>query len=355
MDDSRPEAPRGRILLIDDDRVFGMWATKVLQARGFEIKHLLDPLEGLRLVESEPWDLVITDVEMPRMTGLEFLERVRRLEPTLPVAVVTAHPSVARAVTTLREAGTEFIQKPMTPDDLVARVAGLIAQRPSAPAGVAENVLAIGAHPGDVEIGAAGTLLGHKAAGLAVTILTLSRGAPDAPGMGGGGEPEGAVPAAPVIGTRVNLDEIGGPSSGEGDDAAAAIERFIAKTQPAVVYTHSVHDGRQDHRNTHAAVVAAAWKIGRVYCFQSPSASADFRPTHFVAIDDYIDGKLSAVRAFDSQPEVRDYLDPDLVTSTARYWSRYCGARHAEAFEVVRDRAAAGAATGGPGAVEANP
>jgi ActR/RegA family two-component response regulator len=38
MDDSRPEAPRGRILLIDDDRVFGVWATKVLQARGFEIK-----------------------------------------------------------------------------------------------------------------------------------------------------------------------------------------------------------------------------------------------------------------------------------------------------------------------------
>jgi len=113
MNDPRPEAPRGRILLIDDDRVFGVWATKVLQARGFEIRHLLDPLEGLRLVESERWDLVITDVEMPRLTGLEFLERVRRLDPSLPVAVVTAHPSVARAVTTLREAGTEFIQKPM--------------------------------------------------------------------------------------------------------------------------------------------------------------------------------------------------------------------------------------------------
>jgi two-component system response regulator HydG len=353
MDDSRPEAPRGRILLIDDDRVFGMWATKVLETRGFEIRHLLDPLEGLRQVESEPWDLVITDVEMPRMTGLEFLERVRRLEPSLPVAVVTAHPSVARAVTTLRQAGTEFIQKPITPDDLVARVAGLIAQRPPAPAAAAaESVLAIGAHPGDVEIGAAGTLLAHKAAGLAVTILTLSRGALDAAGMGGGGEPEGA---APVIGTRVNLDEIGGPSSGEGDDAAAAVERLIAKTQPAVVYTHSVHDARQDHRNTHAAVVAAAWKIGRVYCFQSPSATADFRPTRFVAIDDHIDGKLSAVRAFAFQPEVRDYLDPDLVTSTARYWSRYCEARHAEAFEVVRDRAAAGAAAGAQGTAPATP
>ena len=350
MDDSRPEAPRGRILLIDDDRVFGVWATKVLQARGFEIKHLLDPLEGLRQVESESWDLVITDVEMPRMTGLEFLERVRGLDSSLPVAVVTAHPSVARAVTTLRQAGTEFIPKPITPDDLVARVAALIAQRPSAPAAAAESVLAVGAHPGDVEIGAGGTLLAHIAGGLAVTILALSNGTPDAAGTGGGREPDGA---APVIGTRVSLEDLGGSSGAEGDAAVAAIDRLIAQTKPSVVYTHSVHDGQQDHRNTHAAVVAAAWKIGRVYCFQSPSATADFRPTHFVAIDDHIDGKLSAVRAFDSQPEVHDYLDPDLVTSTAQYWSRYSGSHLAEAFEVVRDRAAAGAAAGPPGAARA--
>src|ERR1039457_4194205 len=105
MDDSRPATPRARILLVDDDRVFGLWATKVLEVRGLEVKHVLDPVTGLQQVETERWDLVITDVEMPRMTGLEFLERLRRLEPTLPVAVVTAHPSVARAVTTLRQAG----------------------------------------------------------------------------------------------------------------------------------------------------------------------------------------------------------------------------------------------------------
>ena len=350
MDDPRPEAPRGRILLIDDDRVFGVWATKVLQARGFEIKHLLDPLEGLRLVESERWDLVITDVEMPRLTGLEFLERVRRLDSSLPVVVVTSHPSVARAVTTLREAGTEFIQKPMMPDDLAARVASLIAQRPAAPAGTTDSVLAIGAHPGDVEIGAAGTLLAHQAEGLAVTILTLSRGVPGPAGTGDGREPEGA---APVIGTRVSLDDLGNASTGQGDAVVAAIDKLIARTQPAVVYTHSAHDAQQDHRDAHAAVLSAAWKIGRVYCFQSPSETADFRPTHFVAIDDHIDGKLRAVRAFDSQPEVHDYLDSDLVTSTARYWSRYCEARHAEAFEVVRDRATAGAATSAPGPARA--
>jgi LmbE family N-acetylglucosaminyl deacetylase len=161
-----------------------------------------------------------------------------------------------------------------------------------------------------VEIGAGGTLLAHQAAGVAVTILALSA------------EP----------------------------DVAVAIDRLIAQAQPTVLYTHSVNDSQLDHRNAHTAVVAAARRIGSVFCFQSPSATFDFRPAHFVAIDDYIAGKLSALRSFAAQPEVRDYLEPDQVTSTARYWSRYCEAQHAEAFEVVRDRsAAAGMAAGAQG------
>src|SRR5437763_1283402 len=208
MADSTPAAPRGRVLLIDDDRVFGLWATKVLQSRGFFVEHVLDPMTGLKQIEAEPWDMVITDVEMPRMSGIEFLDRMRRLEPTLPVVVVTAHPTVDRAV---------------------------------------------------------------------------------------------------------------------------------ADTQPTVLYTHSMHDDQQDHRSAHQAALAAARRIGRVYCFQSPSATIDFRPTHFVAIDDQLSGKLQAVGAFTGQDEVRAFLEPDQVTSTALYWGRYCQAQHAEAFEVVRD------------------
>jgi hypothetical protein len=83
--------------------------------------------------------------------------------------------------------------------------------------------------------------------------------------------------------------------------------------------------------------MAGARRIGRVYCFQSPSATIDFRPTRFVAIDDQLGGKLRAVGAFTGQDEVRAFLEPDQVTSTALYWGRYCQAQHAEAFEVARD------------------
>jgi DNA-binding NtrC family response regulator len=129
MNDVRPAAPRGRILLIDDDRGFGLWATRVLEARGFTVQHVLDAMAGLRHIESEAWDLVVTDVEMPRISGLEFLESLRRLDPGLPVAVVTAHPTVDRAVATMRQAATDFIQKPISPDDFAARVMTLASQR----------------------------------------------------------------------------------------------------------------------------------------------------------------------------------------------------------------------------------
>jgi LmbE family N-acetylglucosaminyl deacetylase len=109
--------------------------------------------------------------------------------------------------------------------------------------------------------------------------------------------------------------------------------------QPTIVYTHSIHDVHQDHRNTHRAAMVAARRVGRVYCFQSPSATVDYRPTHFVTIDDHIGRKLKAIDTFGSQVGVRDYLEPELIASTARYWSRYCGGSHAEPFEVIRDRA----------------
>jgi DNA-binding NtrC family response regulator len=122
-------ASRGRVLLIDDDRVFGIWATHVVHKRGgFELTHVLDPAEGLRRVAAEPWDLVITDIEMPGMTGLELLERVHLVQPNLPVAVVTAHATVDRAVSALRSSAVEFLHKPMPADDFLEKVASLVAK-----------------------------------------------------------------------------------------------------------------------------------------------------------------------------------------------------------------------------------
>ena len=120
-----------RILLIDDDPALAGYLTRVLRARGgFDVTHELDSVGALRRIHTEHWDLLITDIELPGMTGLELLERVRQLEPQLPVAVLTGNPTVDYAVSALRSSAAEFLQKPITADDLIAKAGELVRGRP---------------------------------------------------------------------------------------------------------------------------------------------------------------------------------------------------------------------------------
>ncbi len=331
-----PIGQPGSILLVEDDPDAGEGLCQLLRLRGgFEVVREHDAEGALsRIGSGQQWDLLITDIELPGMSGLELLERARQLMPGLPVAVMTGFPSVDYAVSALRGSAAEFLQKPVRAADLIAKAATLIQAGRADRAAGRERVLAVGAHPDDVEISAAGTLLAHSGAGDTVAILTLTRGAR------GGDQAQRAresQQAADLIGARLFLDDLDDTHIAEGNPTIDIIEQVVAEIRPTVVYTHSLHDVHQDHRNTHRAAMVACRRVGRVYCFQSPSATIDYRPAHFVTIDDYISRKLKVIGAFGSQA-TRDYLEPELITSTARYWSRYCDGTHAEPFEAVRDR-----------------
>jgi len=325
----------GRIMVVDDDVVTARFMTHVLGRRGgFEVCHAPDPHSALAMARSQPWDLVITDVEMPGMSGLELLRALREISPDLPVAVITGHATVDYAIQALRSDADEFLEKPVHPDELITTATKLVNKGRAHRSAARHSVLAVGAHPDDAEIGAGGTLLGHKRAGDAVAILTLSHGGR------GGGQTTGAQEsrhAAEIIGAGLHLGELEDSHIGEGADTIAAVAQVMAQVRPTVIYTHTLHDVHTDHRNTHRAVMAAAGEVARVYCFQSPSATVDFRPSRFVAIDADLDRKLVAIGAFAVRTPARGYLDEDLIRATARYWSRFGDSSYAEAFEVIRE------------------
>ena len=346
MASSDHDGPPGRILVVDDDLVTGRFLTHLLGERGgFDVTHTLDPAIALKQATSQTWDLVLTDVEMPGMTGLELLQALRRESPGLNVAVLTSHASLDNAVSALRDRADEFLQKTMPPEQLLAAVRALVAKGRSARLAARQAVLAIGAHPDDVEIGAAGALLVHRSMGHEVSILTLSRGARGGTESTRAGESE---MAALALGATLFLDDLQDTRIEEGDPTIGVISRVVQTVRPSAIYTHSLHDVHQDHRNTHRAAMVAAREVGRVYCFQSPSATVDFRPNRFVTIDDEVVRKLMAIRAFASQAEIRAYLAPDLIKSTARYWSRFGDGLYAEAFEVIREAAMTAGQPGGP-------
>ena len=84
MSATHPVVARGRILVVEDDPEAALFAVHVLAHQGqFDVTHTADPAVALRLAADEHWDLVLTDMEMPGMTGLELLCALREVAPAL--------------------------------------------------------------------------------------------------------------------------------------------------------------------------------------------------------------------------------------------------------------------------------
>ncbi len=107
---------RGRILIIDDDPRVGRTLCRALARRGHEATLRHDPVEALRDLRELPFDLVLTDLMMPGIDGLEVLRRVRLVRPACEVIVMTAHASVATAREALKRGALDYITKPFSPE-----------------------------------------------------------------------------------------------------------------------------------------------------------------------------------------------------------------------------------------------
>ena len=329
-----------RIVIVDADPASLRYMSHVLRRMGgHRVTSFEDPGTALRFLDVTGADLLLADLDLPGMTGLELVRRARTRLPALPAIVMAATPSVEAAVEAVRVRVDDFLVKPVEPNDLMDKCADAIMRSGST---ARERILAVGAHPDDVEIGAGGTLLAHRVAGDTVTILTLSGGA-----RGGDAEQRRseAEAAAAIVGARLMMENLEDTRIREGDPTTSIIERVIGELKPTIMYTHSINDVHQDHRTTHSAAMVAARRVPYVLCFQSPSATIDFRPSRFVSIESVIDGKLEAIAAFASQASTRDYLDEGLLRATARYWARFGGGSAVEPFEVVRDRRRPGPAS----------
>ena len=326
-----------RVCVIEDDPDVAFYMKTVLEKRAdAQVVAITDPVTALETIASFDPDLVLTDIEMPGVSGLDLLRELRTTYPGMPVVVMTAHVSVDYAVSALRAQADEFLTKPVASAELVSIVTRLAEEGRTKRSAMRQVVLAIGAHPDDVEIGVGGILAAHREAGNQVVILTLSRGAR-------GGDVDDrqheSLAAAELLGARLFLEDLEDTHISAADPTVGIIERVVAEVQPDIVYTHSAHDRHQDHRAVHAATVVATRSVRTVCCYQSPSATIDFRPTRFVPIDGFTDVKLTLIDCFRSQTELRAYLDHDFVLATARYWSRFGGGTSCEPLEVMRDTA----------------
>jgi CheY-like chemotaxis protein len=123
-------ASRGRLLLIEDDPESAFFCTYVLSKRGgFDVTHVADPTVALTLAVTRPWDLVIADLDLPIMSGLEFVAALRRMAPGLPVVLVTAYPHdlPTLAATEPARQPDAVLTKPVPADLLLSTATALVA------------------------------------------------------------------------------------------------------------------------------------------------------------------------------------------------------------------------------------
>lgn len=317
-----------RVLLVEDDMDQAAIVTRWLERSGKSVTLVSSRHAALEQVGSPDYDAVLCDLELPDGSGLDVAKRSKSQWPRRPCIIVTAKGDLGLAVEALRSKVDEFLPKPLTQRKLLSRLDDLLKPVET------ESILAIGAHPDDVEIGIGGILERHRRAGHQITILTCTGG-----GSGGTAlrRADEAQAAARRLRAVLQMGELPDTAVSDGHETIALIEKAIRDSKATTVYTHSLHDMHQDHRAVHRATLVAARGVPNVFCYQAPSTTTDFNPSHFVDIGDLVEAKMDLIRCHESQAE-RPYLADDLVRSTARYWGRFAGYVHAEPLEVIRSK-----------------
>ncbi|UPU37193.1 sigma-54 dependent transcriptional regulator [Geomonas paludis] len=106
------------ILAVDDEPVFRFLLERQLREIGYNVLTAADGLQALEILEGQTVDLVLSDLVMPRMDGLQLIGSVQKLYPSIPIIVITAHGSVESAVEAMRRGAYDYLEKPYDPEDL---------------------------------------------------------------------------------------------------------------------------------------------------------------------------------------------------------------------------------------------
>lgn len=111
-----------RILIAEDERPLRVLLSEELQEENRRVKAATNGLEALALLREEEFDILITDLKMPQMGGIELLKEAKKLRPDLLVIVITGYASLETAIMALKEGAYDYIRKPFSLEELKVSV-----------------------------------------------------------------------------------------------------------------------------------------------------------------------------------------------------------------------------------------
>lgn len=111
-----------RVLLVDDEVEFSSALAERLQLRNYDVKTASNALEALGLIHSYPPDVVILDLRIPGMDGIETLKAIKKFDPTIEVIMLTGHGDIQSVEEGMKSGALEYIMKPVDIGELISKI-----------------------------------------------------------------------------------------------------------------------------------------------------------------------------------------------------------------------------------------
>jgi DNA-binding response OmpR family regulator len=119
-----------KILVLDDESIVLDSCKRVLTAEGFSVQLVDSVDEALRMLEGDPFDLLLVDVKMPKRDGMFFVRKARESWPRVPIILMSGFPTAETMAEGARSGATTFIPKPFTPDELLQTIRNVLRKEP---------------------------------------------------------------------------------------------------------------------------------------------------------------------------------------------------------------------------------
>lgn len=118
-----------KILIVDDEQIVRDSLTHWFEEDGYQVSSAVDAFDVLKDLQPGKYDIMLVDIKMPKMSGLELLEKVKEIDPDCIVIIITAYASVPSAVQALKNGAFDYVTKPIDPDELSHLIKNAIKQK----------------------------------------------------------------------------------------------------------------------------------------------------------------------------------------------------------------------------------
>jgi CheY-like chemotaxis protein len=298
---------------------------------GYQVTHAQDGETALRLISEKPWDMLVTDLNLPGADGFALIKAFRAKFQRAPILVTTGYTQPEYEEQALRTGADQVLIKPLSQEEFVGRVRAMVAKGRTKEPDVDNVVLAIEGRLGDAEMGCGGTLMAEVAKGHVVVVLPICRSAEDVTAE----ELKGAAIAADILGVELRVDRT---LFGDADGQRDLIERTLSELRPTTVFMPAPDDRDPSRREAARMAKKATADVPTVLAYETATTGLDFTPSTFNDVRAEMVLKLEALAAYQAVGAARVDLRPRMAQAYARYWGRFQEFTEVEAFETVNGR-----------------